>query len=117
MSGIRTNPAPCAVDWPRRRYQRICQPVCASDGLLWSSFRCSRYLYEWPDARKAGQCDRGAAANPDRRSAQGAREEQEEVMSRSSSIHPLVSKTAAMTRMSVLVLTLAATLAVLSAPA
>ena len=39
------------------------------------------------------------------------------MMSRSSSIHPLVSKTAAMTRMSVLVLTLAATLAVLSAPA
>ena len=38
---------------------------------------------------KAGQRDRGTAANPDRRIAQGARDEQEEVMSRSSDIHRL----------------------------
>ncbi len=62
------------------------------------SFRRLRHLCHRPRARKAGQRYRGGAANPGRRIAEGGRQEQEEVMSRSFDIHPLISKTAAMTR-------------------
>ena len=112
MPGVRADAAARAVDRPRRRHQRLCQPVCPFDGVFRRSFRRFGRLCHRPDAGKAGRRDRGTAADPDRRIAQGG-QEQEEVMGRSSDIHRPIPKTAAMMR----TLVIAAALTALSAPA
>ena len=53
-------------------HQRLCQPVRPFHGLFWRSFRRFGRLCHRPDAGKAGRRDRGTAADPDRRIAQGA---------------------------------------------